>query len=138
LLIPGVGAVTGSRAGDEAMLDKARQSAEAGVTGLIFGRNICHRCDGGYGRSGLRVLAEEEFSSLLTRWEKEHPGVTVLRQVTYGTPRAALLEAAAGAQMLILGSRGRGGIRGMTLGSVTTVLVHHAPCPVGIVRLPAA
>jgi class I fructose-bisphosphate aldolase len=33
----------GSRAGDEAMLDKARQSAEAGVTGLIFGRNIWQR-----------------------------------------------------------------------------------------------
>jgi nucleotide-binding universal stress UspA family protein len=86
---------------------------------------------------GAREL-EEEFSSLLTRWEKEHPGVTVLRQVTHGAPRAALLEAAAGAQLLVVGSRGQGGIRGMTLGSVATVLVHHARCPVGIVRLPAA
>lgn len=81
---------------------------------------------------------EEQFSSLLTGWEKEHSGVTVLRQVTHDTPRAALLEAAAGAQMLILGARGRGGVRGMTLGSVAAVLAHHAPCPVGIVRLPAA
>lgn len=50
---------------------------------------------------GTREL-EEEFGGPLTRWEKEHPGVTVLRQVTNGTPRAALLEAAVGAQMLIL------------------------------------
>jgi nucleotide-binding universal stress UspA family protein len=90
------------------------------------------------GQIGSARDLEEEFSSLLTRWEKEHPGVTVLRQVTNGTPRTALLEAAAEAQMLILGSRGRGGICGMTLGSVTSVLVHHAPCPVGIVRPPAA
>jgi nucleotide-binding universal stress UspA family protein len=86
---------------------------------------------------GAREL-EEEFSGLLTRWEKEHPGVTVLRRVTPGTPRAALLEASAEAQVLILGARGRGGIRGMPLGSVASVVVHHATCPVGIVRLPAA
>jgi fructose-bisphosphate aldolase, class I len=33
----------GERAGDEAMLDKARQSMEAGATGLIFGRNVWQR-----------------------------------------------------------------------------------------------
>jgi class I fructose-bisphosphate aldolase len=33
----------GSKAGDEAMLDKARQSMEAGATGLIFGRNVWQR-----------------------------------------------------------------------------------------------
>ena len=33
----------GSRAGDEAMLDKARQSMQAGATGLIFGRNVWQR-----------------------------------------------------------------------------------------------
>jgi nucleotide-binding universal stress UspA family protein len=90
------------------------------------------------GRIGGAGRLEEEFSSLVTSWEKEHPGVPVLRQVTHGTPRAVLLDAAAEAQLLIVGSRGRGGIRGMTLGSVATVLAHHAPCPVGIVRQPAA
>ena len=33
----------GERAGDEAMLEKARQSMEAGATGLIFGRNVWQR-----------------------------------------------------------------------------------------------
>lgn len=77
---------------------------------------------------------EEEFTSLVTSWEKDHPGVNVLRQVTNRSPRAALLDTAADAQMLIVGGRGRGGIPGMTLGSVTSAILHHAPCPVGIVR----
>jgi class I fructose-bisphosphate aldolase len=33
----------GSRAGDDAMLDKARRSMDAGATGLIFGRNVWQR-----------------------------------------------------------------------------------------------
>ena len=33
----------GEKAGDEAMIDKARQSMEAGATGLIFGRNVWQR-----------------------------------------------------------------------------------------------
>jgi class I fructose-bisphosphate aldolase len=44
----------GERAGDEAMLDKARQSMEAGATGLIFGRNVWQR---EYGES-LRFIAQ--------------------------------------------------------------------------------
>jgi nucleotide-binding universal stress UspA family protein len=81
---------------------------------------------------------EEDFSSMLTRWEKDNPGATVLRQVMHSSPRAALLEAGAEAQMVIVGSRGRGGFRGMTLGSVAGALLHYAPCPVAIVRPPAA
>lgn len=83
---------------------------------------------------GCARQIEEEFTSLVTRWEKDHPGVNVLRELTTRSPRAALLDAAAGAQMVIVGSRGRGGIPGMTVGSVTSALLHHAPCPVGIVR----
>ena len=65
---------------------------------------------------------------------KEHPEVTVVRRVLAGTPRAALLAAAADAQMLVVGSRGRGGLEGMCLGSVAQAVLHHAPCPVAVVR----
>jgi nucleotide-binding universal stress UspA family protein len=77
---------------------------------------------------------EEDFSRLVTPREKEHPEVTVLRQVTFGTPRSALLTAAAEAQMLVVGSRGLGGLEGMSLGSVAGALVHHSPCPVAVVH----
>ena len=79
---------------------------------------------------------EERFSQLMTSEEKEHPEVTVIRQIAVGAPRSALLAAATEAQMLIVGCRGRGGIEGLSLGSVAQAVLHHAPCPVGIVHPP--
>ena len=89
------------------------------------------------GRIGGAQRMEEDFGLLMTSREKEHPEITVLRQVTFGTPRSALLTAAAEAQMLVVGARGRGGLEGMSLGSVAGALVHHSPCPVGVVHLAA-
>jgi len=82
---------------------------------------------------GARAM-EEHFSEIMTAEEKEHPEVTVLRQVAVGAPRSALLTAAAGAQMLIVGCRGHGGLEGMNLGSVAQAVLHCAPCPVGVVH----
>jgi nucleotide-binding universal stress UspA family protein len=44
------------------------------------------------------------------------------------------MSAAEGAHLLVLGARGRGGFRGLLLGSVSDQMVHHAPCPVTVVR----
>ena len=57
-------------------------------------------------------------------------------KVAVGSPRSALLTAAAGAQMLIVGCRGRGDLEDMNLGSVAQAVLHHSPCPVGIVHPP--
>src|ERR1700743_390453 len=67
---------------------------------------------------GQASRIEADFDRVLTRYEKEHPELTVLRQVSAGSPRTALLEAAVGAQLLVIGSRGRGGLDDMSLGSV--------------------
>jgi nucleotide-binding universal stress UspA family protein len=75
---------------------------------------------------------QEAFDQDMAQWEKEHPELTILRQITPGQPRTALLDAAAGAQLLIVGGRGRGGLKGMLLGSVSQAMLHHAPCPVGV------
>jgi nucleotide-binding universal stress UspA family protein len=85
---------------------------------------------------GAAKHVQADFDRVLGTHQKEYPGLTVLRHVSAGSPRTALLEAAASAQLLVIGSRGRGGLDGMNLGSVAYVVLHHAPCPVAVVREP--
>ena len=86
------------------------------------------------GLLGATSRMEENFSRVVAPQEKEHPEVTVLRQVVFGPPRTALLTAASEAQMLVVGARGLGGLDGMSLGSVAATLLHHSPCPVAVIR----
>ncbi len=86
------------------------------------------------GRLGEGQQVEQDFGHLMACEAKEHAGVTVVQRILAGTPRVALLTASADAQMLVVGSRGRGGLEGMYLGSVAQAVLHHAPCPVGVVH----
>ena len=60
--------------------------------------------------------------------------VQVSSQVTEGNAAQVLIDAAEGADLLVVGSRGHGGFTEALLGSVSQHCVHHAPCPVVIVR----
>ena len=86
------------------------------------------------GSLGGASRMQEAFDQDMAQWAKGHPELTILRQITPGQPRTALLDAAADAQLLIVGGRGRGGLPGMLLGSVSQAMLHHAPCPVGVVH----
>jgi nucleotide-binding universal stress UspA family protein len=80
-----------------------------------------------------RKMAQEETDSTL---EKAGPGFrppSVTVQVITGMPAEALLQAAEGAAMLVVGSRGAGGFGRLLLGSVSTQVVHHASCPVVVI-----
>jgi nucleotide-binding universal stress UspA family protein len=75
------------------------------------------------------VLAER-----LAGWQEEYPDVTVRRVVERNTPVRSLLAHAVAAQLLVVGSRGHGGFAGMLLGSTSQSLIHHATCPMLVVR----
>jgi nucleotide-binding universal stress UspA family protein len=61
------------------------------------------------------------------------PAVSCEPRVIEGHPGSVLLEEARGAILLVVGSRGRGELAGMLLGSVSHQVLHHAPCPVTVV-----
>lgn len=63
-------------------------------------------------------------------------GLEITEHVVHGSPVRVLLDAAAGADLLVVGSRGRGAVPGLLLGSVSREVARRAPCPVVIVREP--
>ncbi|WGD44454.1 universal stress protein [Streptomyces cathayae] len=84
---------------------------------------------------GALAQSEERLlSEALAGHRDTYPGVQVEHRVVHGGSREALIEASRTAQLLVLGARGRGGFAGLLLGSVSQALLHHAHCPVAVVR----
>lgn len=77
---------------------------------------------------GQQVLAER-----LAGWQERYPDVHVQRSLVCDTPAKWLLDAAERAQLVVVGSRGRGGFTGMLLGSVSSRVAHAARVPVVVV-----
>ncbi|MVU78298.1 universal stress protein [Nocardia sp. ET3-3] len=77
------------------------------------------------------------LESALADYTERFPDVVVRRVVALDTPVRALLEQADTAQLVVVGSHGRGGFSGVVLGSVSTALLHMAQCPVLVVRRPS-
>ncbi|PWK65189.1 nucleotide-binding universal stress UspA family protein [Streptomyces sp. CG 926] len=75
-------------------------------------------------------LLVEEVSSVLG----DDGASLVHERLVHGHPVEVLVDTAEGADMLVVGSRGRGGFRRAMLGSVSQQVALHAPCPVTIVR----
>ncbi|HEU5470806.1 MAG TPA: universal stress protein [Actinophytocola sp.] len=82
----------------------------------------------------IEEQATELLAERLAGWSEKYPQVRVRRLVERDRPANALLTAAQPAQLLVVGSRGRGGFAGLTLGSVSQAMIHHAPCPVLVAR----
>jgi nucleotide-binding universal stress UspA family protein len=78
--------------------------------------------------------AYELLAERLTGWQEKYPDVHVTREVVRDHPSRALLRYAEGAALVVVGTRGRGGFRSLALGSTGQRLLHHAPCPVAVVR----
>ncbi|WP_307815825.1 universal stress protein [Streptomyces sp. 7-21] len=76
-----------------------------------------------------RLLAETLAGHL-----NDYPDLTVERRVVRDNPRKALLKASSGAGLLVVGARGHGGFASLLIGSVSQAMLHHAECPVAVVR----
>lgn len=81
-----------------------------------------------------RKTAQDMVDAVVTELGETAAGVSVTVDAVAGTPAQVLLDAAADATELVVGHRGRGGIRSALLGSVGLSCVLHAPCPVTVVR----
>jgi nucleotide-binding universal stress UspA family protein len=89
---------------------------------------------GGVDWSFLEPQAATTLSQSIAVARQGFPGVEVTERLVNDQPGDALLDASRGAELLVVGSRGLGGLTGMVLGSVSHGAVHHAHCSVAVVR----
>jgi nucleotide-binding universal stress UspA family protein len=85
-----------------------------------------------------RKAAEAVVAAAWHRARDIAPDISIETETLAGHAAPRLLEVANGAELLVLGSRGRGGFAGLLLGSVTQRVATHASCPIVVVRRHAA
>jgi nucleotide-binding universal stress UspA family protein len=85
----------------------------------------------------LQKSARRACEDALAEARRLEPGLECEASAKEGHPATVLVDEARDAALLVVGSRGLGGFRSLLLGSVSYHVVHHAACPVAVVRSPA-
>ena len=77
---------------------------------------------------------EKALTERLAGWQEQYPNVHVRRRLEWNQPARWLVEESGHAQLVVVGSHGRGGFAGMSLGSVGAAVAQSAKVPVVVVR----
>lgn len=77
-----------------------------------------------------RARAKELLDGELLPWLTRYPDIDVEAEVAQGSASSVLVQRSLGANLVVVGSRGRGGFTGLLIGSASHALIHHAGCPV--------
>jgi nucleotide-binding universal stress UspA family protein len=85
-----------------------------------------------------KKIATTAVDSALAQVAESVNGVSVTPVIRQGQAAEVLVDEAKDAELLVVGSRGLGGFRGLLLGSVSQQCAHHAPCPTVVVPHEAA
>ncbi|WP_370962563.1 universal stress protein [Amycolatopsis sp. cg9] len=84
---------------------------------------------------GTEATGQRGLEARVATWARKYPALTISsRAVRDRNPSHALLEAAPSAQLIVVGTRGRGPVAGGVLGSTGNALLSHAVCPVAVVH----
>jgi nucleotide-binding universal stress UspA family protein len=83
---------------------------------------------------GLKRAEAEELANSVRLWQAKYPDVTVETLVAQGSAGRVLVDVSSSAGLVVVGSHGHSAIAGTLLGSISLQVLHHADCPVLIVR----
>jgi nucleotide-binding universal stress UspA family protein len=131
-VVVGVDGSTGSRKAVEFAFDHASRSG-APVTAIHAWRNAA-RGDSGEGLMEEIGAAERILAEALAGFSDQYPDVKVTTEAIPVAPQRVLADASQSAALVVVGSRGLGAFAGLLLGSVSQSVLHHAQCPVAVVR----
>jgi nucleotide-binding universal stress UspA family protein len=137
--LPLIVGVDGSEASLAAVDWAVDEAARLGLPLQLVHAFLWERYEGamalrGQERPSAQVLAEHIVASAAERARRRNPDVKVSTGILASEPADALLSEGNNASLLVTGSRGRGGLRGLLLGSVGLAVAARAHCPVTVVR----